>query len=118
MKQRVVGEVSAFGLLDGNGDRVGLALIAEIAKNAPLIAGPFGKGGQHFRVGAQRGGVVFTAGPDLRCPQRPAVGRGEDLDVAAMVVVFARPPQIDLHRWPRSRQRSVSINVPSTLTCS
>lgn len=37
---------------------------------------------------------MLAAGPDRRDPERPAVGCGNDLDVAAVVLVLARPPQV------------------------
>jgi hypothetical protein len=40
----------------------------------------------------------FAAGPDRRDPERPAVGCGNDLDVAAVVLVLARPPQVGFVR--------------------
>jgi hypothetical protein len=40
------------------------------------------------------GGVVFAAGPDGGDPQRPPVGVGEHLQVAAVVLVLAGPPQV------------------------
>jgi hypothetical protein len=46
-------------------------------------------------MGAHGGGVVLPAGLHAGGPDRPAVRRVVDLDVAAVLVVFARPLQID-----------------------
>ena len=45
-------------------------------------------------MGAGAGCVLFAAGAYIRDPQGRAVGGGEDLDVAAVLVVLARPPQV------------------------
>jgi len=39
--------------------------------------------------------TVFAAGPRVGGPGRPAIGHAGDLDVATMIVVFSRPPQVN-----------------------
>jgi hypothetical protein len=45
-------------------------------------------------VVAGAGGVVLAAGPHRGDPDRPAVRSGDDLHVAAMVLVLPRPPEV------------------------
>jgi hypothetical protein len=68
-------------------------------------------------VGAGAGGVVLPAGPDRGGPQGPAVRTGHDLDVPAVMVVLARPPQVHPQGGPVAFERSVRIRVPSMFTC-
>jgi hypothetical protein len=89
-----VGERAALGFLDGDGDRIGFAFVTQISQDGEVFAGPGGECGQDLGVRAQGGGVVLASGTDVGGPQRPAVGCGDDLDVPAVVGVFARPPQI------------------------
>jgi hypothetical protein len=84
-------EPAVLECLERPGDGVGFALVAQIAEGAEVTAGR-GKSGQDLGVGAHRGGVVLTAGSYLRSPDRPAVRRGDDLDVAAVVGVLASTP--------------------------
>jgi hypothetical protein len=55
--------------------RRGFAFVAQVTEDGPILAGPDGQQGQDLGVGTQGGGVVgvFTPGPYLGCPQRPAV---------------------------------------------
>ncbi|GAA1656868.1 hypothetical protein GCM10009679_72740 [Saccharothrix algeriensis] len=84
----VVGELPAGGFLDRHDEHV-LAFVAQVGQGGQVIAGLLAERGQHLFVFAQAGGVVFAAGTYLGGPDRPPVGGGRDLDVAAMVVVFA-----------------------------
>jgi hypothetical protein len=92
----VVGQRRVGGLLDWRGQRRPLTLVAEIGQGDVLGVGPLGQQRQRLGMGAQRGGVVLATRPHRRGPDRPAVGRGDDLDVAAVSGVLARPPQVDL----------------------
>ena len=74
------------------GARVGLTGRTP-AKAASLID-PGADLGEQVGVGAGGGGVVLAARAHVGGPQRPAVRGGDDLDVAAVMVVLARPPQI------------------------
>ncbi len=109
------GEPAAFGFLERHGDRVGLALVAQITQSAQVI-GSVGESGQDLGVDAYRGGVVLPARPNVGSPDRPAVGDGDHLDVAAVVIVLARPPQIHSRGGSGVRQRSVSTSIPSMFT--
>lgn len=73
-------------------------LVAEVGRGGDVegVGKPVQGGDQAVGTGA--GGVVLAAGPDRRDPERPAVGCGNDLDVAAVVRVLARPPQVGLVR--------------------
>src|SRR3954462_3916668 len=88
------GQRPAGELLDRGGQRGLLALVAQIAEGGVVVVGPLDQCRQQLGVGAQRGGVVFPAGPHARGPDRPAVGGGQHLDVAAVGGVLARPPQV------------------------
>ena len=68
-------------------------------------------------VGAYRGGVVFSAGPHREGPDRPAIGHGDELEVAAVVVVFAGPARLDARGGSRVRHWSVSTSLPSMPSC-
>jgi hypothetical protein len=94
---------------------VGLAFVAEVAEAAQVTGGG-GESGQDFGVGAHRDGVVLAAGSYLGGPDRPAVWGGDDLDVAAVVGLFCRPPQVDARGWAGVDTWSVSIRLPSMLT--
>src|SRR5512135_724053 len=71
-------------------------------------------------MGPGAGDIVLAAGPDVGDPPWPSIRRGHDLDVAAVAMVLARPPQI--HRpavdlvGPAALQRSVCTRVPSRCT--
>lgn len=45
-------------------------------------------------VGLGAGGVVLTTGTHLKGPDRPPVGGGHHLDVAAVMLMFSRPPKV------------------------
>ena len=118
------GQPAAGGLLDRRGQRRPFALVAQVGQHGVGLVGPLGQQRQRLGVGAQRGGVVLAAGAHVRGPDRPAVGGGDDLDVAAVGGMLARPPQIHppVRPSPRAvgpgtRTRSVRISVPSTVTC-
>jgi hypothetical protein len=66
-------------------DGVGFAFVAQVGQGGQVRRGQ----GDHRQdaVVAQAGGVMLTAWPYVGGPQRPAVGGGDDLDVAAVVVV-------------------------------
>ena len=64
-------------------------------------------------LGADGRGVVLTAWAHVGGPQRPPVGGRDDLDVAAVVAMLARPPQVYAGFGPGVAIRSVAINVPS-----
>src|SRR3954468_6079934 len=88
----VLGQGPVGGSLDRGGDGGPFALVAQVAEGGVVLVGPLGQQRQHVGVGAQRGGVVLAAGPHARGPDRPAVGNGHDLHVAAVGRVLARPP--------------------------
>src|SRR3712207_6945562 len=67
---------------------------------------------QRLGMGAQRGGVVLAAGPYVRGPDRPAVGGGDDLHVAAVGGVLARPPQVH-----RSEEHTSELQSRQYLVC-
>lgn len=92
------GQAAAFGFLECHGDGVGLAFIVQIPKGAPVTGG-LDQGGQDLAVGTYRGGVVLASRAHLGRPDRPAVWDADDLHVAAVVVVFARPPQVHPEGW-------------------
>jgi hypothetical protein len=89
------GQPAAFGFLERHGDGVRLAFIAQIPKGAQ-VTGCLSQSRQDLAVGTHRSGVVLAAGTRLGRPDRPTVRDADDLDVAAMVVVFSRPPQVHL----------------------
>ena len=57
--------------LERDGDRIGEAVVAQIAEGAQVCTG-VGEGGQDLGVGACGGGVVFAAGPYVGGPDRPS----------------------------------------------
>src|SRR3954451_16099409 len=90
----IVGQRRVGALLDRRGQRRPLAFVGQVCQGGVVLVGPLGQQRQRLGVGAQRGGVVLAAGPDRRRPQRPAVRGGNDLHVAAVAAVLARPPQV------------------------
>jgi len=107
------GEGVTGDLLDRRGESGPLALVIQVGQQR-----------QHLGVDAQRGGVVLAARPHARGPQRPAVRSGDDLHIAAVMLVLAHHGT-STRRSGRSaravcsgaRQRSVRIRIPSTVRC-
>ncbi len=75
----VRGQPALGGVLDRGGQRVAFAFVTQVGQRGVLGVGPLGQGRQCLGVGTQGGGVVLAAGPDVGGPDRPAVGRGDDL---------------------------------------
>jgi hypothetical protein len=65
------GRAGVAGLREGNGDRVGRALVTRVTEGAQLIGG-LAQRGQDRGVGTHGGGVVLAAGPHVGGPERPA----------------------------------------------
>ena len=57
-----VGADSVRRFLERDGDRSGLAFVAQIAEHPQMVVGPGGRQGEDLAVFAQGGGVVFAAG--------------------------------------------------------
>jgi hypothetical protein len=87
-----------LGFLTGWAEAGPGVLVAEVGQGGDVggVGEPVQGGDQAVGTGA--GGVVLAAGPDRRDPERSAVGCGNDLDVAAVVLALARPPQVGLVR--------------------
>ena len=75
-------EFTVFGFLERHGDGFGLAFVAEVAQRPEFVADVVQHREDLF-VGAQSGGVVLASGAYVGGPDRPPVGNGDDLDVAA-----------------------------------
>src|SRR5262249_19165898 len=81
------------------------------------VIGGGGQGGQDLGGGAQGSGVVLAAGPHIGGPDRPAVRHRDDLYVAAVVGVLARPPEVHAGSWTGRGapvgldQRAVDVDV-------
>ncbi len=86
------GEPADGGLLDRDADRGGFAFVAQVGQGGQVRRGQ-GERWQDVMV-TDAGGVVLTALSHLGGPQWPAVGGGDDLDIAARVVMFSGPPQV------------------------
>jgi hypothetical protein len=97
--------------LDRADQPVVLAFVAQIGQRGVVGVGVGVQRGQQLGMGAGAGGVVLAAGPHVGGPQRPPVGRGDHLDVAAVVMVLARPPQGHPGVGPSARDRSVRISA-------
>src|SRR5512143_1745877 len=91
----VHGQRAALGFLERDLEDVGFAFVAQVGQAHLPVTDP--QGDQVDQVGVGAGGrqVVFAAGAYVGGPQRPAVGGGDDLDVPAVVLVLAAPPQVD-----------------------
>ena len=59
----IVGQPATAGMLDRDGQRRALALVAQVAQHGVGLVGPLGRQRQCLGVGAQDGGVVLAAGP-------------------------------------------------------
>ena len=91
------------GLLDRDTQDLGLAFVAQVGQAEPTVVDPGADLGEQVGVGAGGGGVMLAARTHVGGPQRPAVRGGDDLDVPAVMVMLARPPQIH----PRGRAGGV-----------
>src|SRR3712207_3848944 len=83
LPRSAVGQWRVGVLLDRRGQRCALAFIVRIGEDGVGLVGALGQQRQHLGMGAQRG-AVLAAGPYARGPDRSAVGRGDELHVAAM----------------------------------
>jgi hypothetical protein len=90
----VVGELTILGFLERHGDRAGFAFVAQVAERGPVLGDPGCQSGKDLQIFTQSGGVVLAAWAHLGCPQRPAIGSGDDRYVPAVVGVLPRPPQV------------------------
>lgn len=88
------GEFAVLGLLEGVTEAVAGVLVARVGQGGDVREGCelVERGVQP--VGAGAGGVVFAAGVDGWDLDRSAVGGGDGLDVAAVVLVFSGPSQV------------------------
>src|SRR5690606_2537648 len=91
----VDGQLAAGGLLGRDDELVVEGLVAEVGQHVASGRVPGLDRLKQTVGGAGTGAVVLAAGSDRRDPDRPAVRCGQHLDVAAVGLVLAGPPQVD-----------------------
>ena len=82
------------GVLDRAGHAGVLALVAQVGEDRVALVGPGGERVEQTVMGPGAGGVVLAAWAHRGGPQRPSVRGSDHLDVRAVMVVLARPPQV------------------------
>ena len=73
---------------------LGFAFVGQVSQAHLPITDAQGDQFEQLGVGLGGGQVVFPPGAHVGGPQRPAVGGGDDLDVSAVMLVLAAPPQV------------------------
>jgi hypothetical protein len=104
-----VGELPVLRGLERHGDGVGFTFVTQVGQGAYVVVDP-GESVEQVGVGAQAGGVVFSAGPDRGGPQRPAVRGGQDLGCcrrgSCVSPTTTGPPRVWGQAWRSGQSRS------------
>ncbi|GAA5179076.1 hypothetical protein GCM10023322_07970 [Rugosimonospora acidiphila] len=90
----ICSELTTGGFFDRVEDRWGHIDVAQVSQRRHAVVGGDLKAWQQAVGGAGAGGVVLASRAHVGGPDQEAGRVGEDLDVVAVVLALARPPQV------------------------